>query len=109
MDFKSDERFDAVLISSAYYYLEDVERRRLLKKILRELLTENGYLLISFGDLNFTKFNIKIDKVLKEIARYYDIINVIKSYEYIPMYEIDETLHSALDHWFTSVLAKPKQ
>jgi len=105
LNFKTDHKFDLVLSFNSLYYVTREERKTLIRKISTNFVNPKGYVLVGFGDANFTE---GADNVVKQLEVEFGIVNIIKVLEKIPVKSHDPQFHSTMNMWYTSVLMRPK-
>lgn len=97
--------YDLITWLNWYFRLNEADRLLCLRKLER-VLEPGGHLLVSFGDVNWKRYDVSVSYVLREIATVFDLVSVIKSYEYIPKAEPPPGCHEMCRRWYTSVLGR---
>ncbi len=107
--FDFPEKYDMVTWLNGCFSFEKEERKLVMERI-SSYLNDNGYLLISYGDVNFEVRGMSLEDVIDEIKDFFDVINVIKEFEYYPMLcDTDFKGHKTFGRWYTSILCRVKE
>jgi len=99
-NWNTDETFDLISILNAFYALYSIN---VIKK-LHSMLDKDGLVLISTGDLNFSKRNISDKDIVDSFEREgFTLKSINKIYE---KSDAESSVHLCVNSWYTSFIFK---